>query len=303
MGYIGPAPDYHINEKYLERVAEVVDMAHHAGLKAIINLHHDGSTVKGRDNGWLSVNKASASDDGYKEVTFKFVRVWKQIATYFKNYGDWLMFEPMNEIHDGNWGWGSESAQSSQYEIVNEWNRLFTKTVRSTGSNNASRYLVIPGYCAGVKHALAHYYWLPPDSAPDRQIVSFHYYDPSEFCIDGKKTAWGTTADKQKTENDFAPFKEKYIDKKIPVLIGETGATLQLYPDDPAKEQQARQSRREYMSHIFKTAKKYGLVPVYWDNGSAKGAGEKYGLFDRNTGQANSPESDALIKLMISAAK
>ncbi|GBU26667.1 endoglucanase [Treponema sp. R8-4-B8] len=303
MGWIGPAPDYHINEKYMERVEEVVNMARNAGLKAIINLHHDGSTVKGRDNGWLSVNKAMASEDGYKEVTFKFVRVWKQIAEYFKNYGDWLIFESMNEIHDGNWGWGSESVQNPQYDIVNEWNRLFTKVVRGTGSNNASRYLVIPGYCTVAKHTVANYFWLPPDSAPNRQIVTFHYYEPSEFAIDGKRSAWGTDGEKQRVENDFAPFKGKFIDNKIPVIIGETGAVLQLHPDDKAVEAQARQSRINYFTHVFVTAKKYGLVPIYWDNGAIRGNGEKYGLFDRMTGQPNSTDSSVLINIMINSVK
>jgi len=304
MGYIGPAPDYHINESYLERVAEVVEMAHKADLKVIINIHHDGSTENGgKDNGWLSINKARASEDGYKEVTFKFVRVWKQIAAYFRNYGDWLIFEPMNEIHDGNWGWGSESAQTPQYKIINEWNRLFTQVVRSTGSNNAKRYLVLPGYCTVAKHTTAQYFWLPPDTAPGKQIITFHYYDPYEFSIEGKRTTWGTDNEKKKVENDFALFRDIYISSNIPVIIGECGAALQLYPGDPAKEQQARQSRREYLPHIFGTAKKCGLVPIYWDNGAVTGNGEKFGLFDRRTGQPNSPESDTLIKLMINAVK
>jgi len=54
---------------------------------------------------------------------------------------------------------------------------------------------------------------------------------------------------------------------------------------------------------VFSTAKKYGLVPVYWDNGSIRGGGEKFGLLDRRTGQPNSPDSETLIKLMISAVR
>jgi len=302
IGYIGPEPDYHINEKYLKRVAEVVEMAHNAGLKVIINIHHDGSTANGRDNGWLSINKARGSEEGYKEVTFKFVRVWTQIATYFRNYGDWLIFESMNEIHDGNWGWGSESAQTPQYKIINEWNRLFTKVVRGTGSNNAKRYLVLPGYCTVAKHTIAQYFWLPPDTAPSRQIITFHYYDPHEFCIEGKRTTWGTDNEKKQVENDFALFKDIYINSNIPVIIGECGAVLQINNDE-AKDQQARQSRITYITHVFTTAKKYGLVPIYWDNGAIRGNGEKFGLFDRMTGKPNSADSSTLINIIINSTK
>jgi endoglucanase len=303
MGYIGPAPDYHINETYLARVAEVAQMAHKAGLKAIINLHHDGSNDGSKDNGWLSINKARASKEGYNEVTQKFVRVWKQIAIYFKNHGDWLIFESMNEIHDGKWGWGSESAQSPQYGIINEWNQFFLQIVRGTGANNAARYVVIPGYCTVPKHTLADYFKLPQDSAPNRQIVTFHYYDPYEFGIAGTRSEWGSSGDKNKVGNDFAPFKTKYINNNIPVIIGECGAVRQLYPDDKAKEDKARQNRLDYLSWVFGKAKENGLVPIYWDNGVFSGNGEKFGLFKRDNGQPNSPESEACIKAMISAVK
>ena len=302
MGYIGPAPDYHINKDYLERVAEVAQMAHNAGLKAIINLHHDGSTEGvGKDNGWLSINKARASTEGYDEVTNKFVRVWKQIAVYFKNYGDWLIFESMNEIHDGNWGNGS--VQGPQSDIINDWNRLFTEVVRGTGANNAVRYVVIPGYCTKPRHTLANYFWLPPDSAPNRQIVTFHYYDPYEFGIAGTRSEWGSASDKSKVGNDFAPFKSKYIDDHIPVIIGEAGAVRQLYDADKAKEDKARKDRLDYLSWVFGKAKENNLVPIYWDNGVFIGNGEKFGLFDRNNGRPNSAESEACIKAMTGAVK
>nr|ABW39349.1 glycoside hydrolase family 5 [uncultured bacterium] len=302
MGYIGPARDHHIDETYLARVAEVAQMAHKAGLKAIINLHHDGSTESvGKENGWLSINKARASKEGYNEVTHKFARVWKQIATYFKNHGDWLIFESMNEIHDGNWGEGS--VQGTQTDILNDWNRYFTEVVRGTGGNNATRYVVIPAYATKTKHTLSNYFWLPEDSAPSRQIITFHYYDPYEFGIAGTRSEWGSDSDKNRVSMDFAPFKSVYVESKFPVIIGECGAVRQLYPDDKAKEDKARQNRLDYISWVFGKAKENGLVPIYWDNGLLSGNGEKFGLFNRNNGQPNSPESGAVINAMIKAVK
>jgi endoglucanase len=301
MGYIGPAPDHHINETYLARVAEVAQMAHKAGLKAIINLHHDGSTSGvGNESGWLSITKARASKEGYNEITHKFVRVWKQIAVYFKNHGDWLIFEPMNEIHDGRWGDGS--VEGTQTDIINEWNRLFIEVVRGTGANNALRYVDLPGYCTKPKHTLAPYFWLPPDSAPNRQIVTFHYYDPYEFGIASTRWEWGSASDKSRVANDFAPFKQKFIDNNIPVIIGECGAVRQTY-EDKDKEDKARQNRLDYLSWVFGKAKENGLVPIYWDNGATSGSGEKFGLFTRSNGQPNSAESEVCIKAMISAVK
>ncbi|WP_461246631.1 glycoside hydrolase family 5 protein [Treponema sp. R6D11] len=301
MGNMGPAPDYHIDERFIKRVAEVVGYAKNAGLKVIINLHHDGSTdSKKGDQGWLSVRQASRNQDEFNRITGQYIRVWKQIANYFKNYGDWLIFESFNELHDGNWGSGGHLGL---YITITKWNQFFVDTVRATGGNNESRYLMVSAYCNDRNQLLSAGFMLPNDKASDKLIVSYHYYDPYEFGIQGSRSSWGTPSDKQKVENDFAPLKEKFIDKNIPVIMGECGAVGQSYPADAAKDQQARQSRRDYLPYIFGTAKKYGVVPIYWDNGSVRGNGENFGLIDRRTGQPNSPESDALIKLMISAVK
>nr|AGS53919.1 glycoside hydrolase family 5 [uncultured bacterium contig00087] len=306
MGHIGNAPDHTITPQRLKRVAEVVEMANKAGLKVIINLHHDGSTSSlTQEEGWLSIGKSYKNEDEYNRITHKFTRVWEQIAAYFQNYGDWLMFESMNEIHDGGWGWSGDfrTFPASQLVIINKWNQIFTDAVRKSGGNNTQRYLVIPAYCTNPQQTISPTFVLPNDSAPNKQVVTFHYYDPYEFGINSSRSEWGSPSDKQKVENDFSPFQGRFIDNKIPVIIGECGAVLQLFPNDSARQILARQSRFEYLPYIFTMAKKYNLVPVYWDNGSITGNGEKFGLFDRRTGIPNSDDSGELIKLMISSVK
>jgi endoglucanase len=309
MGFIGPPNDYRISENYLKRVAEVAGYAHNAGLKVIINLHHDGASDGSNDSGWLSINTARRDQAGYDKVTFEFARVWKQIALYFKNHGDWLIFESFNELHDGGWGWSAEfrADPKSQIDITNKWNQVFTDVVRQTGGNNAGRFLVIPAYNTMQSVLISDLFKLPQDSAPDKQVVSFHYYDPYEFGIlgdqKGGRSEWGTEAEKQKVIADFVPVKEKFVDNNIPVIIGETGAVLQLYSGDKEKENNARLARLEYLSYVYGKAKQYGLVPIYWDNGSTRGGGEKFGLFSRTTGQPNSEESAAVIRAMINAVR
>jgi endoglucanase len=301
MGYIGDAPDFRISPVRLRRVAEVVEMAHNAGLKVIINIHHDGATDTNRgDLGWLSIFQASRNQRYFDRITSQFVRMWVQIATYFRNYGDWLIFEGFNELHDGNWCSGGDP---SQFITLIRWNQLFVDAVRSTGGNNEERFLIISPYVKAPKHLISPGFFMPEDSAQGKLIVSFHYYDPHEFGVEGSRAAWGTPADRQRVDDDFAPFKERFIDNNIQVIVGECGAVLQLHPDNPAREAEARQSRLEYIPHVFSAARKYGLVPIYWDNGSIRGSGEKFGLLDRDNGQPNSPESAELIRRMINAAR
>jgi len=307
MGHFGSGPDYSIEEKFLKRIAEVVGYARNAGLKVIINMHHDGITSKDENvEGWHSVRKACQNSKDCEKITQQFSRLWKQIALYFKDYGDWFMFEPMNEIHDGNWGYNSDKELEiddtlrPQIEILNMWNQVFTDIVRSTGANNKYRYLVFPGYCTVPQHTTAPYFILPKDSTPGKQIVSFHYYDPYEFGIEGSQFSWGSKKDKDQVDEDFAPFKKRFIDNSIPVIIGESGAVKQLYPDDSAKEEKARQCRLDYIKYVYAKAKENGLVPVYWDNGATASSedGEKFGLINRKTGKPNSIESEDIIKAM-----
>jgi len=308
MGHFGREPDYTIEEKFLQRISEVIGYAHNAGLKAIINLHHDGIMDKNEKiEGWHSINKASKDKNACEKRTHQFSRIWKQIAEYFKNHGEWLMFESMNEVHDGNWGYNSkkeldiDSVLKPQIEIVNMWNQVFTDTVRSSGGNNKKRYLVLPGYCTVPQHTTASYFILPKDITPNRQIVTFHYYDPYEFGIEGSRYKWGSAKDKHQVDEDFAPFKSRFIDNSIPVIIGESGAVLQLHKKDSAKREQARKSRLEYIKYVYGKAKEYGLVPIYWDNGATALSedGEKFGLIDRKTGKANSKDSEEIIGAMV----
>lgn len=309
MGHFGPEPDFIIEEKFLKRIAEVTGYAYNAGLKVIINMHHDGITNRTEKvEGWHSINKALKSQQEYESITHQFSQLWKQIAEYFKHYGSWMMFESMNEIHDGNWGFNSskeldiDSVLKPQMEIINKWNQVFTDAVRSAGANNTKRYLVLPGYCTVPQHTTAPYFILPDDSVPNRQVVTFHYYDPYEFGIEGSQLYWGSTEDKKQVDEDFTPFKTRFIDNSIPVIIGESGAVLQLHPGDNKKEEQAKQSRLNYIGYVYNKAKEYGLVPVYWDNGATAVSedDEKFGLINRKTGKPNSKESEDILKVMTS---
>ena len=262
MGHFGARPDFIIEEKFLKRIAEVAGFAHNAGLKVIINTHHDG--IKSKDEkteGWHSVTKACKSKSEYEKITRQFSQLWKQIAVFFKDHGEWLMFESMNEIHDGKWGYNSsgeidiDDVLRPQIEIVNKWNQVFTDAVRSAGGENRQRYLVLPGYCTVPQHTTASYFTLPNDSAANKQIVSFHYYDPYEFGIEGSQHFWGSAEDRQQVDADFAPFKKRFTGSSIPVIIGESGAVLQLHPNDSAKEEQARRCRIDSINFVYSKAR------------------------------------------------
>ena len=195
MGHIGNAPDYKIEDAWLNRIYEVVGYAENAGLNAIINIHHDGADSKY----WLNIKECAKNADKQAETVAKLSAVWKQIAEKFKDKGHFLIFEAMNEIQDGGWGWGeNRSDGGKQYAAMNEWLKAIVTTIRSTGGNNANRWLGIPAYNTDID--LSQYLVLPDDPA-NRLMVSIHYYAPYEYTLESKYSQWGHAAENGKTAN------------------------------------------------------------------------------------------------------
>ncbi len=105
LGHIGEAPDYTLDEAWLNRVYEVVGYAENAGLNVIINTHHDEDHGDGH---WLNLANAMNSEDANTQIKEEIAAVWTQIANKFKDKGSFLMMESFNElIYGSQWSIGS----------------------------------------------------------------------------------------------------------------------------------------------------------------------------------------------------
>ena len=261
LGHVGEAPDYTIEADYLSRVAEVVGYAENAGLNAIINIHHDGADSQY----WLNIKNAATDEDK----------------------GNFLVFEAMNEIHDGGWGWGDNRTDGGkQYAVLNEWNQVFVDAVRATGGNNTERYLGVPGYVTNIDLTVENFV-LPTDAVQNRLMVAVHFYDPNEYTLNAKFSEWGHTGDpahketwgdEDNVQTQFGKMKSAFIDKGIPAYIGEMGCVRR-------NDARAESFRLYYLEYVCKAAKDYGLAPFYWDNGDAGSGAETSGLFNHATGE------------------
>ena len=301
LGHIGAAPDYKIDEKWLNRVAEVVGYAEAAGLNAIVNMHHDGADSKN----WLDIKTAAKDPAVHQQILDQVSAMWRQIADKFKDKGDFLIFESFNEIHDGGWGWGeNRNDGGKQYQCLNEWNQAFVDAVRASGGENANRILGIPAYCTNVDIAVQTFV-MPEDVVEDRLIMAVHCYDPYDYTLPATKSEWGHTADESKkvsgnNEADLKRVFEKiynnFIKKGIPVYMGEFGCVNRA----TAREQAFQQY---YLKYYAKLAKTYFVPSIIWDNG-AKGAGnEKHAFIDHGTGEYCSPEAKAAIEALVDSYK
>jgi endoglucanase len=286
LGYIGPGPNYTINAAWLNRVQEVVNYAYNRGLHVLINMHGDG--YKNVSGSWLICDSSSQTT-----IKAKYEKAWQQIANRFKNYDQRLILESMNEEFDGQYGRPTQPC----YSNINSYNQIFVDTVRKTGGNNSSRWLLVAGWNTNIDYTAGNYgFKLPSDQyrsssipASERRImISVHHYAPWDFAGEenGTITQWGRAATNPSRKSTWG--QEDYLDAQLktmhdvfvtkgyPVVVGEYGAI-----DKSSFDSSNNRYRADFARAVAATAKKYGAASVYWDNGATGRYG--FGLFDRRS--------------------
>ncbi len=277
------AVDGRIQPEKIERVAEVVDWILEAGMFAVVNIHWDG--------GWIDSDKKETFPDTHATFSAvaerKFRSYWQQIATHFRDRGERLIFEGLNEETN----FSGEGSEAKAYATLTRVNQLFIDTVRGTGGNNAQRLLIVTGYSTDFAKTSSDLYVLPKDSVPNKLFISVHYYTPWTFCglsedaTWGKvKPTWGSAEDVKELEKLFdlmAQFSKKH---DIPVYVGEYNAT----------EKRESASRVRWLDAVTQAANSRKMVPVLWDTG---------GEVSRTAPHEASAELQAVLKNVSRAAE
>lgn len=271
--HLGPAPDYTINQEWLDRVQEIVDYAYDNEMFVIINMHHEEWHFPSYDN----------KDQAIDILT----KVWKQIADRFEGYDEHLIFEGLNEPRkkgtNVEWNGGDEEG----WDVVNQFNAAFIETIRNAGGNNPLRHLMIPTYAASSSTRAWGSFVVPED---DKVIVSIHAYTPYNFALNKVGTSvWSldNASDTWEIDNLMNSLDNQFISKGIPVIIGEFGAM----------NKENTESRVAWAEYYIKRAKEKGIPCIWWDNGAFVGSGELFGLLDRYNCTWKSPEVvEALMK-------
>lgn len=247
-GHISDFDTWKIDLEWLARVKEVVDYCYAAGdMYAIINIHWDG--------GWLENNPTAAKQD---EVNAIQARLWQQIAKYFRDYDEHLLFAGTNEVHAGYNAPTQENLTAQQ-----SYNQTFVDAVRATGGRNTYRVLVTQTYNTNIWYG-AQSHVMSEDPTPGRQMLEVHCYTPWAFCgDDASVSTWGTEQEKTELENEFKQL-GRFFEQGIPFVLGEYGA---LYQSSQSNNAAYTESRNNWVYYATRYAKENGYVPFLWDRG------------------------------------
>ena len=263
--------NFTIDSKWLARVKEVVDYCIDNDMYVILNIHHDTST------------QYYFPSSTYETQSVKFVKsIWTQVAKYFKDYDQKLIFETLNEprlVGTGDEWWFNVNYPNDNVRdsisVINTLNQTAVDAIRAAGGKNTDRCIMVPGYGASIDGCTTSTFKLPNDSTPNRLIVSVHAYTPYNFALNANGTAEFTNNLKNEVDYLYSTIKSHFIDKDIPAIIGETSAS----------NKNNTAERVKWAQYYMGKSAEYGVPCMLWDNNVFNGSdkGECHGHLNRST--------------------
>jgi hypothetical protein len=280
-----------IDQAWLDRVKQVVKYCVDNQMYVMVNIHWDG--------GWLERN---VEHDKEMAVNAKQKAYWTQIATQLRDFDEHVIFAGANE----------PSVEAvTQIPTLNSYHQSFVDAVRATGGKNAYRTLVVQGPAVDIDKSAKWWTGMPTDTVSNRLMYEVHFY-PWNFTLMDKDEWWGnqfyywgkgnhsatdtahnpTWGEEAYVDQQFLSIKQQFVDKGIPVVLGEYAAMLRTNLTGDALALH-KKSRVYYIKYATKSAVAHGLLPFYWDVG---------GLIDRRNNNAVL-EPDLLDALVNGAAR
>lgn len=254
-----------IDPNWLKRVKEVIGYCVRNDMYVLLNIHWDG--------GWLENNNTLAKKE---LVSAKQKAYWEQIATAMRDFDEHLLFASANEPNTAN---------AEEMKVLLEHHQTFVNAVRATGGRNTYRVLVIQGVTELITVED-----FPSDPIPGRMMYEPHNYTPAQFTFLNGDANWGkmfyywgkglhsniepdrnpTWGEEDEQIKGFQFLKKNFLDKGIPILMGEYGAYRRGGSNYIPKDMETHNASVDYwISFVTKQAVDLGIVPFFWDTGGA----------------------------------
>ena len=242
---------------WIIELKRIIDYIYNLNMYCILSIYHNNDF-------W--------NDEEIKAID-KYISFWKEIANEFKNYDDYLIFQSNHKIYFEN------------ITLLNV-SQSFIDTIRNSGGLNTKRLLIIPK----VSTELEIYYTSDklPNDPSNKTAISIGYYFPSVYGGDyiydddggyyiiteddiiwydynGNRLVttplndWGVESyDYYFIYEDFSNYKRMFMDKGIPVIIGEAGIIT--------KNSNANLFSQLLYTLFSMTYEYDGIMACLWDN-------------------------------------
>jgi aryl-phospho-beta-D-glucosidase BglC (GH1 family) len=260
----------HIDQNWMNRVKEIVGYCVNNDMYVMLNIHWDG--------GWLENNISKLKQDS---VSAKQKALWEQIATAMRDFDEHLMLASANEPN---------ADDAEETGILLQYHQAFINAVRSTGGRNSYRVLILQGPNTNMSLTSQYMTTLPTDPVANRLMVEAHNYTPSQFCFLSEDASWGkmfyywgsghhstiepdrnaTYGEENEIISDYNKVKAAFIDKGIPVIMGEYGAYRRNNSNHVPLDLTTHEASVDYwITFTTKEALARGIKPFWWDTGGA----------------------------------
>lgn len=230
---INPAPTW-------GKINWVIAEARKRGFKVIINVH---------------AYEEIMTDPAGQEA--RFLSIWNQIATTYRNEASDLMFEVLNE---------PKGAFNTTPSL---WNTMQSKAIAEIRKTNPNRLIMTTPVRWGNINQLANLA-LPNDA---NLAVAFHFYDPFDFTHQGATWTspvppcglnWaGNTTEKNAINTKLDTAVTWANQRQVPLFMGEFGTYGQCA---------SMGARSRWTSHVRKAAEARGIGWAYWEAHKGFGA-------------------------------
>ena len=227
--------NFNLNPRYINQIKQVVDWCIEEDMYVILcgpfSEHMSFDEYKKRAEAGDKHFIGFYVNEEKKNESKKLIEaVWKQYAQAFNNsYDEHLIFETLNEpvdmlheYYDGHDGWTPKAdcaACKKEFAILNEYNQLIVDTIRSTGGNNANRFIIIEGIAGNWRTITSKLFKMPKDKAKNKLIPTLHEYPMGP--VKARYNDYYTEGIKATIKEEFAALDKTYFSKHIPVYVGE----------------------------------------------------------------------------------